>query len=233
MKRLLLADGAIEENAGLRNFLSHHGFYIRHVHTAQETYDAVLARRAEAFDVLLLEAALPDCDGFKVCAHIRKHTAMPLIMVSSYADPNSRMRGLYLGADDYVTKPYHKAELLARIHAVKRRNMSSKAQPVAPIAAGVIRIGPVSIDPACRNVAVSGRTIALTYKEYEILYLMASHPGIVFRRDHILNAVWGSNWHNSSRTLEVHVASLRAKLGDFGIIQTVRGVGYRVTDHLG
>lgn len=229
MTRLLLADGAIAESIGLRNFLSRHGFHIRHVHTAQEACAAVLTGKSPSFDVVVLEAILPDYDGFKVCARLRKHTDIPVIMVSARSDPKSRIRGLYLGADDYVAKPFHAAELLARIHAIKRRTTGSGSLPPSTGTEKTLDIGPVSIDPARRRVIISGRALHLTYKEYEMLILMARHPGIVFRRDHILSAVWGDALPGSSRTLEVHIANLRAKLGESDIIQTIRGVGYRVT----
>jgi DNA-binding response OmpR family regulator len=141
------------------------------------------------------------------------------------------VHGLNLGADDYIVKPYNVAELVARIHAVTRR-----ARPVEPTDHAIdpsppgtsLVFGPVRIDPLARVVTVRGEPVHLTVKEFDLLALLARRPGVVFRREQMLSEVWSTAWEGAARTLEVHIASLRSKLGVAGLIETVRGVGYRL-----
>jgi DNA-binding response OmpR family regulator len=146
-------------------------------------------------------------------------------MVTARSDVRSRIHGLNLGADDYVVKPYDTGELLARIHAVSRRTV-----PEDPAAAGegTIGLGPVHIELPTRRVTVDGSVVQLTRKEFDLLALLAQRPGVVFRREQIISEVWRTSWEGTGRTLEVHVASLRAKLRMPALIETVRGVGYRL-----
>jgi DNA-binding response OmpR family regulator len=180
-----------------------------------------------AYDVVLLDLVLPDGDGMTVCRQIRAICDVPIIMVTARTDMRSRVHGLHLGADDYVTKPYDLRELLARIHAVVRRSGPSRAA-ATPAPAGVAAgAHGVALDVARREVTVGGKAVTLTRKEFNLLAMLARQPGVVFSRAHIISEVWDSAWTGHQRTLEVHVASVRAKLGVPEIIETVRGVGYR------
>ncbi|MFJ8649715.1 response regulator transcription factor [Streptomyces sp. NPDC093546] len=210
------------------------------------------------FDVVLLDLGLPDQDGYQVCGKIRKLTTAPVIMVTARADVRSRIHGLNLGADDYVVKPYDTGELLARIHAVSRRTATTGAgtggatgttgtdngttaagasgadghgpQGTAGVPGEVppLHLGAVVIEVPTRRVSVDGTVIQLTRKEFDLLALLAQRPGVVFRREQIISEVWRTSWEGTGRTLEVHVASLRAKLRMPALIETVRGVGYRL-----
>ncbi|MET9427982.1 response regulator transcription factor [Streptomyces sp. NPDC003036] len=207
------------------------------------------------FDVVLLDLGLPDQDGYQVCGKIRKLTTAPVIMVTARADVRSRIHGLNLGADDYVVKPYDTGELLARIHAVSRRTATTGAgatgttgtdngataagasgddghgpQGTAGVPGEVppLQLGAVVIEVPTRRVSVDGTVIQLTRKEFDLLALLAQRPGVVFRREQIISEVWRTSWEGTGRTLEVHVASLRAKLRMPALIETVRGVGYRL-----
>ena len=184
-----------------------------------------LVPEGNGFGVVLLDLGLPDQDGYEVCGKIRKRTATPVIMVTARSDVRSRIHGLNLGADDYVVKPYDTGELLARIHAVSRR--TAPEDPAAD-AEGALRLGPVQIELPTRRVTVDGSVIQLTRKEFDLLALLAQRPGVVFRREQIISEVWRTSWEGTGRTLEVHVASLRAKLRMPALIETVRGVGYRL-----
>lgn len=176
---------------------------------------------------MLLDLGLPDQDGYQVCGKIRKLTSTPVIMVTARADVRSRIHGLNLGADDYVTKPYDTGELLARIHAVSRRTASG--DDAAPAGSeDALRLGQVTIELPTRRVSVDGETVQLTRKEFDLLALLAQRPGVVFRREQIISEVWRTSWEGTGRTLEVHVASLRSKLRMPALIETVRGVGYRL-----
>jgi DNA-binding response OmpR family regulator len=181
------------------------------------------------YDVVLLDLVLPDGDGMQVCRQIRALSDVPIIMVTARADMRTRVHGLHLGADDYVTKPYDLRELLARIHAVVRRSGPARASGDATVARGgeIATAHGVQIDLARREVTVDGVPVTLTRKEFNLLAMLARQPGVVFGRAHIISEVWDSAWTGHQRTLEVHVASVRSKLGVPEIIETVRGVGYR------
>ncbi|NUK15023.1 response regulator transcription factor [Streptomyces lunaelactis] len=228
--RLLLVEDDDHVAAALSAVLAKHGFDVVHARNGEEALQAVLPAKhpdKPPFGVVLLDLGLPDQDGYQVCGKIRKLTSTPVIMVTARADVRSRIHGLNLGADDYVVKPYDTGELLARIHAVSRRNApgdeAGAAGPEHPL-----RLGPVIIELSTRRVSVDGEAVQLTRKEFDLLALLAQRPGVVFRREQIISEVWRTSWEGTGRTLEVHVASLRSKLRMPALIETVRGVGYRL-----
>ncbi|QTZ94470.1 response regulator transcription factor [Streptomyces auratus] len=231
--RLLLVEDDDHVAAALSAVLAKHGVAVVHARNGEEALKALLPDRAEPFAVVLLDLGLPDQDGFEVCGRIRKICAIPVIMVTARADVRSRIHGLNLGADDYVVKPYDTGELLARIHAVSRRTVPSSTsggeQPADEGAADeALRLGAVTVELPTRQVSVDGAAVPLTRKEFDLLALLAQRPGVVFRREQIISEVWRTSWEGTGRTLEVHVASLRAKLRMPALIETVRGVGYRL-----
>ncbi|MFD9354588.1 response regulator transcription factor [Streptomyces sp. NPDC060031] len=231
--RLLLVEDDDHVAAALSAILARHGFQVTHARSGEEALQALLpagaAPHASPYGVILLDLGLPDQDGYEVCGKIRKRTATPVIMVTARADVRSRIHGLNMGADDYVVKPYDTGELLARIHAVARRTgASEEAAATGTGAPSVVRLGPVSIELATRRVTVDGADVPLTRKEFDLLALLAQRPGVVFRREQIISEVWRTSWEGTGRTLEVHVASLRSKLRMPALIETVRGVGYRL-----
>ncbi|WP_328667651.1 response regulator transcription factor [Streptomyces sp. NBC_00322] len=228
--RLLLVEDDDHVAAALSAVLARHGFQVVHARNGEEALQAVLpATHPEKppFGVVLLDLGLPDQDGYQVCGKIRKLTSTPVIMVTARADVRSRIHGLNLGADDYVTKPYDTGELLARIHAVSRRTASGDDAAAAG-SEDALRLGQVTIELPTRRVSVDGETVQLTRKEFDLLALLAQRPGVVFRREQIISEVWRTSWEGTGRTLEVHVASLRSKLRMPALIETVRGVGYRL-----
>ncbi|MGG8406665.1 response regulator transcription factor [Streptomyces sp. 12297] len=224
--RLLLVEDDDHVAAALSAILGRHGFQVVHARSGEEALQALLPADAPPFGVVLLDLGLPDQDGYEVCGKIRKRTATPVIMVTARGDVRSRIHGLNMGADDYVVKPYDTGELLARIHAVSRR--TSGADEAAPAGGAVVRFGPVGIELPTRRVTVDGADVPLTRKEFDLLALLAQRPGVVFRREQIISEVWRTSWEGTGRTLEVHVASLRSKLRMPALIETVRGVGYRL-----
>jgi two-component system response regulator RegX3 len=173
-------------------------------------------------DVVLLDLGLPDVDGFDVCRRLRAASDVPIIVVTARSEEVDRVIGLELGADDYIVKPFGFRELLARIRAVHRRRNPRPAESIP------VRVGTLSIDLRTRTVAVEGREVALTPKEFDLLTLLAEDPGAVWSRARILETVWDPHWYGPTKTLDVHVASLRKKLGDPAWIETVRGVGFRL-----
>jgi DNA-binding response OmpR family regulator len=222
--RLLLVEDDNHVAAALSAVLARHGFDVTHARSGEEALQA-LVPEGSGFGVVLLDLGLPDQDGYEVCGKIRKRTSTPVIMVTARSDVRSRIHGLNLGADDYVVKPYDTGELLARIHAVSRRTPHPDDTGSTGTA---LRLGPVHIELPTRRVSVDGSVIPLTRKEFELLALLAQRPGVVFRREQIISEVWRTSWEGTGRTLEVHVASLRSKLRMPALIETVRGVGYRL-----
>jgi DNA-binding response OmpR family regulator len=197
--------------------LGRYGFAVSRVRTGAE------ALAAPAHEVVLLDLGLPDLDGIDVCRRLRAGSAVPIIVVTARSEEVDRVLGLELGADDYVVKPFGFRELVARIRAVTRR-----ARFAAGSVEGPQRLGTMELDRRQRLVRLDGVEVTLTAKEFDLLALLAEDPGAVFARDQILEQVWDPHWFGPTKTLDVHVASLRKKLGDPGWIETVRGVGFRL-----
>ena len=173
-------------------------------------------------DLVLLDLRLPDMDGLDVCRALRERSAVPIIVVTARGEESDRVVGLELGADDYVVKPFGTRELIARIRAVMRRT-SARPQDDAPL-----HVGALVVDVRARRAQVAGRELELTPKEFDLLTALASDAGAAISRRRLLEEVWETSWYGSSKTIDVHVASLRRKLGDPGLIETVRGVGFRL-----
>jgi DNA-binding response OmpR family regulator len=198
--------------AGLRR----EGYDVSRVATGEGALEASPA------DLVLLDLRLPDLDGFDVCRRLRERTRAPIIMVTARGEEADRVVGLELGADDYVVKPYGLRELIARIRAVTRR------APSLGGASDVLRVDGLEVDERARRVTLEGRELELTPKEFELLAELARDPGAAVSRQRLLAEVWQTSWYGSSKTIDVHVAALRRKLGDPGWIETVRGVGFRL-----
>ena len=173
-------------------------------------------------ELYLIDVGLPDIDGFEVCRRIRATSQTPVIMLTARSDEIDRVFGLEIGADDYVTKPFGLRELIARIRAVTRR-----ASP-SDVASEEIIVGPLAIDIERHLATISGSPVDLTAKEFDLLVYLARRPGVVHRRNDIMESVWDANWYGPTKTLDAHVAALRKKLGDPTWIEAVRGVGFRL-----
>jgi two-component system response regulator RegX3 len=180
-------------------------------------------------DLVLLDVMLPDGSGYDVARSLRERSKVPIIMLTARGEETDRIVGLELGADDYVVKPFSARELAARIRAVLRR--AGDAQAAAPAKAGALEVGPLKVDRDRRAASLNGEEIDLTRKEFELLALLVSEAGAVISRERLIDEVWDTNWFGSTKTLDVHVSSLRRKLGDDSqdprFIHTVRGVGFR------
>jgi DNA-binding response OmpR family regulator len=197
--------------------LRREGYEVTRAATGREALDAAPA------DVVLLDIRLPDVDGYEVCRQLRARSSVPIIMVTAKGEEVDRVVGLELGADDYVVKPFGLRELVARIRAVSRR--TARSEP-----ATTLRAGPVEVDVRARRVIVSGREVELTPKEFELLARLAAEPGTVLTKQRLLEEVWGGGWYGAAKTVDVHVASLRRKLGDPSLVETIRGVGLRLRE---
>jgi DNA-binding response OmpR family regulator len=238
--RVLLVEDDDRLGAALSDVLRVHGMVVDHVTSAR----LALERLTAETDAVVLDLGLPDRDGFEVCSRIRRTHDVPILIATARSDLTSRVHGLNLGADDYLVKPYDVRELMARLHAIGRRSRrpapllpgsdaspsGEQAEPgVPPVPRqGTVSSGDVLIDVERRSVTRLGIPIQLTRKEFDLLALLARQPGVVFRREQIISEVWQSTWDGCHRTLEVHIAAVRAKTGTAALIETVRGVGYRL-----
>ncbi len=220
--RLLVVEDDLTIAEPLRTGLQREGFEVDLVATG------AAALNASGCDLVLLDLGLPDLDGRVVCRELRERSNVPIIVLTARAAEIDRVTLLELGADDYVVKPFGFRELVARIRAVLRRTTASHA-PELPVQ---IDVGPLRIDTRTRIVTFAGQHVTLTPKEHDLLVYLARDPETVHTREQIIDAVWDENWWGSTKTLDVHVASLRKKLA-FTLIETVRGIGFRLVDRSG
>jgi two-component system response regulator RegX3 len=203
--------------APLTKGLEREGF---HVTRTANGRDALAAPPA---DVVLLDLGLPDMDGYEVCRRLRQRSGVPVIILTARSEEIDRVVGLELGADDYVVKPFGFRELVARIRAVTRRGgLTTTARDETQ------RIGRLQIDRRTRRVSVDDQEVVLTPKEFDLIAMLASDVDAVILRTRILEEVWDPHWYGPTKTLDVHIAALRRKLGDPAWIETVRGVGFRL-----
>jgi DNA-binding response OmpR family regulator len=224
---ILLVDDEDSVQKLLSYPLERDGFRVVHARDGEEA----LARFAEEdIDLVVLDLMLPKLDGLEVCKRLRADSTVPIIMLTARDDELDKVLGLELGADDYITKPFSIREFRSRIRAVLRR-AGLRADPAAD---GLIEAGALCIDPAKRAVSVDGERAQLTYVEFEVLHTLASHPGRVYSRQALLEAVWGDSAYREPRTIDVHIRHLREKIEpdprEPAYIFTVRGVGYRFRD---
>jgi two-component system, OmpR family, response regulator ResD len=203
----------------LRMYLTDAGFTVAEAADGEAALDQV---RMGGIDLVLLDLMLPGMDGYEVCRRLREIGSVPVIMVTARTDEANRITGLELGADDYVVKPFSPVEVVARVKAVMRR-VSAPPDPNR-----VLRAGSAQLEPLSRRATVDGVEVELTRLEFDLLAELAAHPRVVYTRDRLLEKVWGYQSPVGGKTVDVHVANLRKKLGDDIGIVAVRGVGYRL-----
>jgi DNA-binding response OmpR family regulator len=215
--RVLLVEDDDRVAGALIPALSRRGLVVRRLATGAGVLDVV-----PQVDVVLLDLGLPDIDGVTLCRQIRARSNVAIIVVSARGEVDDRISGLHAGADDYLVKPYDVDELMARVMAVRRRSVDRM-----PATADPITLGEVMVHLGRHEVRVAGTPVSLSRKEFHVLSLIVVAGGSVCARERILEEVWGHNGAAESRSLDVHVATLRTKIGR-PLIQTVRGVGYRL-----
>jgi two-component system response regulator RegX3 len=224
-RRILLIEDEDSISEPLAAALEREGFAATVAGTAADGVEAFRTRNPE---LVLLDIMLPDGDGRDVLRQIRASSRVPVVMLTARGQEMDRVVGLELGADDYVVKPFSAAELIARIRAVLRRT----AAP-SPTGASVLQVADVEVNLDTRSVTKGGEAVQLTLKEFELLRMLMEGAGKVVRRTDLMDEIWDPNWYGSMKTLDVHISSLRKKLGDDPAdpryIQTVRGVGFRFT----
>ena len=220
--RILLIEDETSIAAPLAEGLKRENFDVTVMRTGADGLAA-----APGAELILLDLGLPDVDGADVCRLLRAKYDAPIIVLTARGDEHDRVRLLEIGADDYVVKPFGFRELVARIGAVLRRSRAGRAGATDDDFE-VQDIAGLRIDYRTRRVTVDGREVGLSPKEFDLLAKLAEDPGAVVRRERIIEEVWDEHWWGSTKTLDVHVASLRKKLGDRTFITTIRKVGYRL-----
>jgi DNA-binding response OmpR family regulator len=200
-----------------RGYLERSGWRVVWVRSGEEAL-AELGRHPVR--IVILDIRLPGIDGFDVARLVRTRSDVPILMLTARDEEPDRVAGLELGADDYLTKPFSPRELVARMKAVLRRTDGRSAEDVLTLA-------DVTLNRDAREVVVEGRSVDLTTKEFDLLATLLENPGIVVSRDQLLDRVWGMTYPGGTRTVDVHVAQLRRKLGRPELIRTVRGAGYK------
>ncbi len=193
----------------------------RHLQVTRVASAAEAMENHESVDLILLDMGLPDQDGLALSRQIRERSEVPIIAVTARREKSAVVAALRAGVDDYVTKPYSLAELMARIDAVMRRFGHRPAETVS-------ELGDLRLDHGSRQVFLDGQPVVLARKEFDLLSMLLQGRGDLVTREALMEAIWDTSWVGASRTLDVHVSSLRSKLGRPEVVETVRGVGYRI-----
>jgi two-component system alkaline phosphatase synthesis response regulator PhoP len=218
---ILIVDDEREIRDLLRYNLEREGYTVLTAQAGEEALERIFATRP---DLVLLDLLLPGLSGLEVLREVRAEPStreLPILLLSARGAEMDKLLGFERGADDYITKPFSPREVIARVEAVLRR-VGAAREP------GALTLGPLSLDHARREARIDGGEMTLTPREYELLYFLARHPGRVFSRDELLSKVWGYDFHGETRTVDVHVRRLRAKLGSGArLIATVTGAGYK------
>ena len=215
----------VEDERNIRELiiytLESSGYEAKGFRSGQEFYEAL---NKEKPDLILLDIMLPELDGWQVCREIRKVSQVPIIMLTAKGTEYDKVIGLDSGADDYIPKPFGMMELVSRVRALLRRAEPEKK-------GGLLQVGPIVVDPAKHTVKVNDQPVILTFKEFELLCYLMENEGMVLTRDQLLSRIWGYDFDGETRTVDVHIRTLRQKLGAAsGYIETIRGVGYKMEE---
>jgi two-component system, OmpR family, alkaline phosphatase synthesis response regulator PhoP len=216
----------VEDEASIASFvaayLKNAGYAVR---TTASGAEALKLVESEKPSLVVLDLMLPDVDGVEVCKRIRQNSELPVLMLTARDEDVDKIIGLEVGADDYMTKPFNPRELVARVRAILRRSETHSADRES----AVIVHGDLTVDAGRREARVFGEEVQLAPKEFDLLWELLDHRGLVLTRDQLLERVWGYTFAGDTRTVDVHVRQLRRKLGDASPIVTVWGVGYKVS----
>ena len=223
-ERILIVEDEANIASFVKLYLEKAGFTVERAATGA---DGIARVKVAAPALVLLDLNLPDLDGLEVCRRIRALSQVPVLMLTARDDDVDKIVGLEVGADDYVTKPFNPRELVAQIKTILRR---ASAPVAAPADRGVLTHGEIRIDAGRREVLVGSTAIQLAPKEFDLLWALMEHRGIVLTRDQLLERVWGYTFAGDTRTVDVHVRQVRRKIGDSCPVVTVWGVGYKVSD---
>ena len=219
--KILVVDDEGRMRKLLKDFLQREGFEVREAADGSEALDIFFSDKDIA--LIILDVMMPKMDGWQVCREIRSYSKVPIIMLTARADEKDELQGFDLGVDEYISKPFSPKILVARVEAVLRR--SGKGGDGGE----VLDVGGIHLDKAAHMVEIDGRTVDLSYKEFELLAYFMENRGIALSREKILNNVWNYDYFGDARTIDTHVKKLRSKLGDKGdLIKTIWGMGYKL-----
>ena len=220
----------VEDDPGIRKELKQlleNAFYEAEIIEEFKNTAEQICSMIPAPDLVLLDWNLPGESGFDICTKLKEHSDIPIIFLTSRTDSMDELTGILKGADDYITKPFNILEVKARIKAILRRSAHHDVKEEE--SAKVVESRGLKIDCESRRVHIHGKEVNLTAKEFDLLELLVFHPNKVYSREDLLNTVWGYDYPGDARTVDVHIRSLRQKLGECGkLIETVRGIGYRI-----
>jgi DNA-binding response OmpR family regulator len=220
-ERILLIEDDARLAAMVSDYLGEAGFRVTH---AANGRSGLALHGRDTFDALVLDLMLPDIDGIEICRRIRQKSEVPILMLTARDEDVDKIIGLEVGADDYMTKPFNPRELVARVKSILRRAAPERREPES----AVLRHGDLTVDAGRREVKVGEQEVQLAPKEFDLLWELLDHRGLVLTRDQLLERVWGYTFAGDTRTVDVHVRQLRRKLGEASPVVTVWGVGYKV-----
>ncbi len=218
--KVLVVDDESRMRKLIRDFLVRSGYEVLEAENGEQAVD--LFMEVKEIALIILDVMMPKMDGWQVCREIRKNSKVPIIMLTAKSSESDELKGFELGVDEYISKPFSPKILVARVEAVLRRSNTAATEEL-------ISVGDIVIDKSAHEVKVGGKSIELSYKEFELLTYFAENQGIALSREKILNHVWNYDYFGDARTIDTHVKKLRSKLGEKGseYIKTIWGMGYK------
>ena len=223
--RLLIVDDEEAIRKLVRKYAEFAGYEVAE---AADGMEAVLKCRKESFDGIIMDIMMPELDGFSACREIRKISSVPILLLSARGEEYDKINGFEFGADDYIVKPFSPRELMLRVEAVLRRTRAASGSLVSESQADIYTFDGLSVDFTARIVTLDGKELALSPKEYDLLFYFVRNRNIALSREKLISDVWGYDFYGSDRTLDTHIKLLRKSIGRFADrIVTLRGVGYR------
>lgn len=217
--KILVVDDESRMRKLVRDFLVRQNYEVLEAGDGEEAVDVFFANKDIA--LVILDVMMPKMDGWEVCREIRKHSKVPVIMLTARGDERDELTGFDLGADEYISKPFSPKILVARVEAILRRTNAVSAEDI-------MRAGEIEVNKAAHQVTVSGKQVDLSFKEFELLAYFIENQGLALSREKILNNVWNYDYFGDARTIDTHVKKLRSKLGSAGeYIKTIWGMGYK------
>ena len=216
--KILVVDDESRMRKLVKDFLHHEGYEVVEAEDGEKAVDIFFAD--SSIELIILDVMMPKMDGWQVCREIRRHSTVPIIMLTAKSDEKDELQGFELGVDEYVSKPFSPKILMARVEAILRRS--------GAVSDDCLEVGGIKIDRASHEVIIDGSPVDLSVKEFELLLYFMTNKGIALAREKILNNVWNYDYFGDARTIDTHVKKLRAKMGDKGdLIKTIWGIGYK------
>ena len=217
--KILVVDDEARMRKLVRDFLVRDGYTVAEAADGEEALSVFYDQKDIA--LIILDVMMPKMDGYEVCEEIRRVSKVPIIVLTAKSDERDELRGFDLGIDEYVTKPFSPKILVARVEAILRRSGAGKAEDT-------LELGGIKIDKSAHEVTIDGKSVELSFKEFELLTYFMENNGIALSREKILNNVWNYDYYGDARTIDTHVKKLRSKLGEKGdLIRTIWGMGYK------